>query len=149
MTCLNHCPRGCCWGFNMRTSVPKADTLPTKSPFFLFLSPLCFLFDRTGALDKESYSQDSYPSLLKNFVSFRNEMSVILVLWHDCQQLIDRYNEEQVSHIYINYTHRQISEVHLLRKCLDVVYISDPHSSSFHSLEILNYELCINNLGKV
>ncbi|KAL8592145.1 hypothetical protein ACOMHN_033516 [Nucella lapillus] len=52
---------------------------------------------RLGALDKESYTEDTYPSLMKSFVSFRNEMSVILVLWHDCQQLIDRYNEEQTA----------------------------------------------------
>jgi hypothetical protein len=51
---------------------------------------------RNGALDKESYTEDTYPNLMKKCVGFRNEMSVILVLWHDCQQLIDRYNEEQV-----------------------------------------------------
>ncbi|XP_070210896.1 protein FAM193A-like isoform X3 [Littorina saxatilis] len=52
---------------------------------------------RNGALDKESYTEETYPNLMKRFVSFRNEMSVILVLWHDCQLLIDRYNEEQTA----------------------------------------------------
>ena len=61
--------------------------------------------NRNGALDKESYTEDTYPTLMKRFVSFRNEMSVILVLWHDCQQLIERYNEEQVSHFCVHVCH--------------------------------------------
>lgn len=52
---------------------------------------------RNGALSKDSYTEDTYPKLMKSFIDFRNEMSVILVIWHDCQQLIERYNEEQTA----------------------------------------------------
>ncbi|XP_052772663.1 protein FAM193A-like isoform X3 [Mya arenaria] len=50
---------------------------------------------RIGAASKESYSEDTYPNLLHRFLKFEDEMSVINVVWRDCHQLIETYNEEQ------------------------------------------------------
>ncbi|XP_046371497.2 protein FAM193A-like isoform X3 [Haliotis rufescens] len=50
-----------------------------------------------GAASKESYNEDTYPNLLHRFLKFQDEMSVILVVWRDCQQLIEAYNEEQTA----------------------------------------------------
>lgn len=40
--------------------------------------------------------EDTYPKLMRNFLDFRNEMTVILVIWQECQQRIERHSEEQV-----------------------------------------------------
>lgn len=50
---------------------------------------------RLGSASKESYSEDTYPNLLHRYLTFENEMSVIGVVWRDCHQLIESYNEEQ------------------------------------------------------
>ncbi|XP_041368374.1 protein FAM193A-like [Gigantopelta aegis] len=52
---------------------------------------------RMGAASKESYNEDTYPKLLHDFLKFQDEMSVILVVWRDCQQLIEAYNEQQTA----------------------------------------------------
>ena len=52
---------------------------------------------RLGAASKESYNEDTYPNLLHRYLKFEDEMSVISVVWRDCHQLIEGYNEEQVS----------------------------------------------------
>ena len=49
-----------------------------------------------GAASKESYNEDTYPNLLHRFLKFEDEMSVICVVWRDCHQLLESYNEEQV-----------------------------------------------------
>ncbi|XP_076436859.1 uncharacterized protein LOC143276252 isoform X2 [Babylonia areolata] len=92
---------------------------------------------RYGALDKDSYTEDTYPNLMKSFVSFRNEMSVILVLWHDCQQLIDRYNEEQAA---LKVKQKWLKEdwefFKAQRKILEQqVLKSNPKASMPHSME--------------
>ena len=51
---------------------------------------------RLGAASKESYNEDTYPNLLHRFLKFEDEMSVICVVWRDCHQLLESYNEEQV-----------------------------------------------------
>ena len=56
----------------------------------------CCCHDREGAASKESYNEDTYPNLLHRFLKFEDEMSVINVVWRDCHQLIENYNEEQV-----------------------------------------------------
>lgn len=52
---------------------------------------------RLGAASKESYHEDTYPNLLHRYLKFDDEMSVISVVWRDSHQLIEQYNEEQVS----------------------------------------------------
>ena len=60
------------------------------------MSIILIKFFRMGAASKESYNEDTYPNLLHRFLKFQDEMSVILVVWRDCQQLIEAYNEQQV-----------------------------------------------------
>lgn len=55
---------------------------------------------RLGAASKESYHEDTYPNLLHRYLKFDDEMSVISVVWRDSHQLIEQYNEEQVSSYY-------------------------------------------------
>ena len=55
-----------------------------------------FLFLRLGAASKEAYHEDTYPNILHRYLKFDDEMSVISVMWRDCQQLLDNYNDEQV-----------------------------------------------------
>ena len=55
-----------------------------------------FLFLRLGAASKEAYHEDTYPNILHRYLKFDDEMSVISVVWCDCQQLLDNYNDEQV-----------------------------------------------------
>ena len=55
-----------------------------------------FLFHRLGAASKEAYHEDTYPNILHRYLKFDDEMSVISVVWRDCQQLLDNYNDEQV-----------------------------------------------------
>ena len=52
--------------------------------------------DTTANVDTEFSSDDAGLDLLKKFVDFRHEMSVVVLLWHDCQLRINNYNEEQV-----------------------------------------------------
>ena len=55
-----------------------------------------FLFPRLGAASKEAYHEDTYPNILHRYLKFDDEMSVISVVWRDCQQLLDNYNDKQV-----------------------------------------------------
>ncbi|XP_013395019.1 protein FAM193A isoform X2 [Lingula anatina] len=50
---------------------------------------------RLGAASKESYHEDTYPNLLHSYLKFDNELSVVSVVWRDCQHLMEEYNEEQ------------------------------------------------------
>ncbi|CAH1782955.1 unnamed protein product [Owenia fusiformis] len=52
---------------------------------------------RLGAASKESYHEETYPNILHKYLKFDDEMSVILVVWRDCQCLLDEYNEEQAA----------------------------------------------------
>ena len=54
------------------------------------------LYCRHGAASKESYHEDTYPNILHRYLKFDDEMSVISVVWRDCQQLLETYNDEQV-----------------------------------------------------
>jgi hypothetical protein len=56
------------------------------------------LFFRLGAASKEAYHEDTYPNLLHRYLKFDDEMSVISVVWRDCEQLIGAYNDEQVNY---------------------------------------------------
>ncbi len=55
-------------------------------------------FSRLGAASKESYHEDTYPVVLHNYLKFDDELSVVSVVWRDCQQMIEEYNDEQVQH---------------------------------------------------
>ena len=60
--------------------------------------------NRFGSKEGE---EDPYTSVLHGYCKFDDEMSVISVVWRDCYQLIDNYNDEQVgamkiSDIYVN-----------------------------------------------
>ena len=44
----------------------------------------------------EGSKEDSYAKILRRYLRFDDEMSVIAVVWRDCHQLLDSYNEEQV-----------------------------------------------------
>ncbi|XP_041477664.1 protein FAM193A-like isoform X2 [Lytechinus variegatus] len=50
---------------------------------------------RTVASQKEPYHEDCYSNLLQRYLQFDNDMSVIAVVWRDCQQLIEDYTDEQ------------------------------------------------------
>ena len=52
---------------------------------------------RLGAASKEAYHEDTYPNILHRYLKFDDEMSVISVVWRECEQLIENYNDEQVS----------------------------------------------------
>ncbi|XP_064630166.1 protein FAM193A-like isoform X2 [Lineus longissimus] len=52
---------------------------------------------RLGAGSREAYHDDTYRSCLQRYLKFDDEMSVISVVWRDCQQLIDEYNDEQAA----------------------------------------------------
>ena len=58
--------------------------------------------DRFGS--KES-NDDSYTTVLHGYCLFDDEMSVISVVWRDCYQLIDHYNDEQVRTNLLALTH--------------------------------------------
>ena len=51
---------------------------------------------RLGAASKEAYHEDTYPNILHRYLKFDDEMSVISVVWRECEQLIENYNDEQV-----------------------------------------------------
>ncbi|XP_071483221.1 uncharacterized protein [Diadema antillarum] len=50
---------------------------------------------RAVANQKEPYLEESYASLLQRYLQFDNDMSVVGVVWRDCQQLIEDYTDEQ------------------------------------------------------
>ncbi|XP_074640905.1 uncharacterized protein LOC141898735 [Tubulanus polymorphus] len=52
---------------------------------------------RLGAASKEAYHEDTYPNILHRYLKFDDEMSVISVVWRDCQKLIEDYSEEQTA----------------------------------------------------
>ena len=56
----------------------------------------CCCWFRLGAASKESYHEDTYPNILHRYLKFDDEMSVVAVVWRDCEQLIEAYNDEQV-----------------------------------------------------
>ena len=60
-------------------------------------------FCRLGAASKEAYHEDTYPNCLHRYLKFDDEMSVISVVWRDCQQLVEVYNEEQVGSLHAYY----------------------------------------------
>lgn len=76
------------WGFISHTLTYV--TLTIKDMRYSFIT-------RLGAASKESYHEDTYPNLLHRYLKFDDEMSVISVVWRDSHQLIEQYNEEQVS----------------------------------------------------
>lgn len=49
-----------------------------------------FITPRIGAATKEAYVEDSYPCLLHKYLKFDDEMSVVAVVWRDCQIRIDQ-----------------------------------------------------------
>ena len=67
--------------------------MPVLKVPYLYL--LCS-YSRLGAASKEAYHEDTYPNILHRYLKFDDEMSVISVVWRDCHQLLDEYNEEQV-----------------------------------------------------
>ena len=59
---------------------------------------MLFLYS-LGAASKEAYHEDTYPNILHRYLKFDDEMSVISVVWRDCEQLLENYNDEQVSKV--------------------------------------------------
>ncbi|KAL3864296.1 hypothetical protein ACJMK2_005990 [Sinanodonta woodiana] len=91
---------------------------------------------RMGAASKESYNEDTYPNLLHRYLKFDDEMSVISVVWRDCQQLIEAYNEEQAA---LKLKQKMLREdwefFKSQRKLLEQQVSKSPKASLSHSLE--------------
>lgn len=102
-----------------------------KNSFNLLISQL-----RLGAASKESYTEDTYPNLLHRYLKFEDEMSVISVVWRDCQQLIESYNEEQSA---LKLKQKMLREdwefFKTQRKLLEQQVTKNPKASLSHNLE--------------
>ena len=49
----------------------------------------------------ESCQDEPRPDILRNYLKFDDEMSVISVVWRECEQLIENYNDEQVHNTFL------------------------------------------------
>ncbi|XP_045190790.2 protein FAM193A-like isoform X3 [Mercenaria mercenaria] len=91
---------------------------------------------RLGAASKESYTEDTYPNLLHRYLKFEDEMSVINVVWRDCHQLIESYNEEQSA---LKLKQKMLREdwefFKTQRKLLEQQVSKNPKASLSHNLE--------------
>ena len=56
-----------------------------------------YIVYRLGAASKEEYSKDTFPNTLAHYLKFDDQMTVINVMWRDCKQSLENYNEQQVS----------------------------------------------------
>ena len=52
---------------------------------------------RKGGSSRIRVHEDLYASVLHRYLKYDGEMSVVMVLWRDCEQLLEKYNDEQVS----------------------------------------------------
>ena len=52
---------------------------------------------RKGGSANSHVHDDFYASVLHQYLKYDGEMSVVMVLWRDCEQLLEKYNDEQVS----------------------------------------------------
>ncbi|RUS77824.1 hypothetical protein EGW08_014417 [Elysia chlorotica] len=59
---------------------------------------------RQGSKECEKSKDDPFCSVLKRLYKFQDEMSVVVVVWRDCQQLIENYCHEEVK-----ITHKHVS----------------------------------------
>ncbi|XP_059163345.1 protein FAM193A-like isoform X3 [Physella acuta] len=59
---------------------------------------------RQGSVQYERSKEDPYCSVRKRLLKFQEEMSVVVVVWRDCQQLIESYCQEEVKN-----TQKQVS----------------------------------------
>ena len=50
-----------------------------------------------GSTGNEEVQDDTSSDLLQRYLKFDDEMSAVSVVWRECQQFIERYNDEQVS----------------------------------------------------
>ncbi len=58
---------------------------------------IAFTFSRLGAASSY-YHEDTYVVLLDKYLRFDDVVSVVSVVWRDCQQMIEEYNDEQVKY---------------------------------------------------
>ncbi|XP_005091367.1 protein FAM193A isoform X2 [Aplysia californica] len=70
---------------------------------------------RQGSLKHEKSKDDPYCVVRKRLLKFQEQMSVVVVVWRDCQQLIENYCQEEVKNTQKQV---QILKEHLIKEPL-------------------------------
>ena len=66
--------------------------------FFVLFYMHCKILSifRQGSLKYEKSKEDPFCVVRKRLLKFQEQMSVVVVVWRDCQQLIENYCQEEV-----------------------------------------------------
>lgn len=53
-----------------------------------------YVLFRQGSLQYEKSKEDPFCNVRKRLLKFQKNMSVVVVVWRECQQLIDNYRQD-------------------------------------------------------
>ncbi|BFY98299.1 hypothetical protein BsWGS_01340 [Bradybaena similaris] len=77
---------------------------------------------RQGSVQYDRSKNDPYCAVRKHLLKFQEEMSVVVVIWRDCQQLIENYCQEEVKNTQKQVTSKAKSFISQQRQYLkDVI----------------------------
>ncbi|KAK0070404.1 protein FAM193A-like isoform X2 [Biomphalaria pfeifferi] len=81
---------------------------------------------RQGSVKYERSKDDPYSSIRKRLLKFQEEMSVVVVIWRDCQQLIESYCQEEVKNTQQQVSSKARSFISQQRQFLKEQLLKDP-----------------------
>lgn len=83
---------------------------------------------RQGSKLYEKSQDDPYCSVLKRLYKYQDEMSVVVVVWRDCQQLIENYCHEEVKNTHKHVSSKTRSFISQQRQLLKDHLLKEPFS---------------------
>ncbi|GFO13392.1 protein fam193a-like [Plakobranchus ocellatus] len=83
---------------------------------------------RQGSVQYERSKDDPYCSVRKRLLKFQEEMSVVVVVWRDCQQLIENYCHEEVKNTHKHVSSKTRSFISQQRQLLKDHLLKEPFS---------------------
>ncbi|KAH9505081.1 hypothetical protein Btru_059467 [Bulinus truncatus] len=81
---------------------------------------------RQGSVQYERSKDDPYSCIRKRLLKFQEEMSVVVVVWRDCQQLIESYCQEEVKNTQKQVSSKAHSFITQQRQFLKEQLLKDP-----------------------
>ena len=70
-------------------------------------------FLRQGSIQNERSKDDPYYLVRQRLIKFQEQMSVVVIVWRDCQQLIENYCQEEVKVILFSHLDVVLAKISL------------------------------------